>query len=118
MGALPPGPPSQAIEAWRQNGGTVEIPWLNLVWGPLDLRAKGTATLDGRMRPLGALTADIRGYRETLTAFASAGLVPPDTALAVAAPPPHHATAAPLPCPPAAPRRAQRWRNRVAVALQ
>src|SRR3546814_2058553 len=85
MGALPPGPPSQAIEAWRQNGGTVEIPWLNLVWGPLDLRAKGTATLDGRMRPLGALTADIRGYRETLTAFASAGLVPPDTALAAGA---------------------------------
>src|SRR3546814_20885801 len=87
MGALPPGPPSQAIEAWRQNGGTVEIPWLNLVWGPLDLRAKGTATLDGRMRPLGALTADIRGYRETLTAFSSAGLVPPDTALAAGVPP-------------------------------
>src|SRR3546814_5356327 len=37
------------------------------------------------MRPLGALTADIRGYRETLTAFASAGLVPPDTALAAGA---------------------------------
>lgn len=66
---------AQAVESWRQAGGTLEINWLNLVWGALDLRANGTAALDETLRPLGALTADIRGYEETLEALAEAGLV-------------------------------------------
>lgn len=64
-----------AAESWRRAGGTLEIRWLNLVWGTLDLRANGTAALDESMRPLGALTADIRGYEETLEALAEAGLL-------------------------------------------
>ena len=64
-----------AVESWRQSGGTLEINWLNLIWGALDLRANGTAALDEAMRPLGALTADIRGYEETLEALAEAGLL-------------------------------------------
>lgn len=74
---------AQAAERWRQAGGTLEIRWLNLVWGSLDLRANGTAALDETMRPLGALTADIRGYDETLEALAEAGLLRRD-ALSVA----------------------------------
>jgi hypothetical protein len=64
-----------AVDTWRRSGGTVEIRWLNLVWGALDLRANGTAALDPKMRPLGALTADIRGFAETLDALAEARLV-------------------------------------------
>ncbi|MGE4220907.1 MAG: DUF2125 domain-containing protein [Alphaproteobacteria bacterium] len=79
-GPVPAGPERAALEAWRRDGGTVEVEWLNLVWGPLDLRAKGTAALDEAMRPLGALTADVRGYGPALDAFAKAGAVKPEMA--------------------------------------
>ena len=46
-----------------------------MVWGALDLRANGTMALDADMRPLGALTADIRGYEEALEAMAEAGML-------------------------------------------
>ena len=49
--------------------------WLNLIWGGLDLRANGTVALDPELRPLGALTADIRGYEEALEALAEARLI-------------------------------------------
>ena len=64
-----------AISEWRRSGGTLEVHWLNMIWGALDLRANGTMALDTRMRPLGALTADIRGYEETLEALAGANLL-------------------------------------------
>ena len=64
-----------AISEWRRSGGTLEVHWLNMIWGALDLRANGTMTLDSRMRPLGALTADMRGYEETLEALAEANLL-------------------------------------------
>lgn len=65
----------QVITDWRTSGGTLEVHWLNLVWGALDLRANGTVALDTQMRPLGALTADFRGYEETLEALAEANLL-------------------------------------------
>ena len=64
-----------AVSSWRQSGGTVEVDWFNLIWGPLDLRANGTVALDPELRPLGALTADIRGYEEALEALAEARLI-------------------------------------------
>ena len=79
-GPIPAGPERAALDAWRRDGGTLEVEWLNLVWGPLDLRAKGTAALDEEMRPLGALTADVRGYGPTLDAFTRTGAVKPEMA--------------------------------------
>jgi len=75
LGPLSGATPREALTAWRDSGGTLEIQWFNMVWGALDLRANGTAALDEEMRPLGALTADIRGYEETLSALADAGLL-------------------------------------------
>jgi hypothetical protein len=66
---------ARTLSQWRDSGGTLEVRWLNLVWGALDLRANGTVALDERMRPLGALTADIRGYEETLEALAEAEIL-------------------------------------------
>ena len=65
----------QTLSDWRAAGGTIEVRWLNMVWGALDLRANGTMALDADMRPLGALTADIRGYEEALEAMAEAGML-------------------------------------------
>jgi hypothetical protein len=64
-----------ALSEWRHSGGTLEVHWLNMIWGALDLRANGTMALDTQMRPLGALTADMRGYEETLNALAEANLL-------------------------------------------
>ncbi|MDA0656054.1 MAG: DUF2125 domain-containing protein [Proteobacteria bacterium] len=59
----------QGVEEWRRAGGTLDASWLNLLWGFFDLSGRGTLSLDDRHRPLGALTADIRGYSETLDAL-------------------------------------------------
>lgn len=64
-----------ALSEWRDAGGTLEVRWMNFEWGALDLRANGTLALDRGMRPLGALTADIRGYEETLEALAEAKIL-------------------------------------------
>jgi hypothetical protein len=75
LGALDGDTVFEAISGWRRSGGTLEVHWLNMIWGALDLRANGTMALDTQMRPLGALTADMRGYDETLEALAEANLL-------------------------------------------
>ncbi len=68
-GPLPRGAIKDALDVWRRNGGTLDIDWFHMVWGPADLRAKGTAALDAQSRPLGAFTADVRGYNHVLEAL-------------------------------------------------
>ena len=83
MGVIPPGPPAEAVAGWRDDGGTVELERLVLEWGPLELEASGTLALDPAMQPIGSLTAEIRGYAETLDALVQAGAAPPrDAAIA------------------------------------
>jgi hypothetical protein len=72
-GAISNDAPDAALMAWRDSGGTLEIYEQRLVWGDLHVDASGTATLDAEMRPLGALTAKIRGYTQTLDALVAAG---------------------------------------------
>ena len=69
-----------SVEMWRRDGGTVELAQFHIAWGALDLRANGTMALDELMRPLGAVSAEIRGYGETLTALERARMVPPKAA--------------------------------------
>lgn len=71
-----------AVDEWRRAGGKVELERFTLVWGDLDLRAKGMAALDDAFRPLGAMTAEIRGYRAMLTALEEARLMRRDAAAA------------------------------------
>ncbi len=75
MGAIPPGRAGQGLQAWRDDGGTVELKSLRLVWGKLDLAMNGTLALDAEMRPLGGLTAVIRGYAETVDVLVARGLL-------------------------------------------
>lgn len=65
-GGLPARLDHAAFDLWRAGGGIVDLEWVKLAWGPLDLEAKGTVSLDERMRPVGGLTADIRGHIETI----------------------------------------------------
>lgn len=79
-GALPDTLLRESVDGWRRDGGTVELTHFHVAWGALDLRANGTMALDERLRPLGAVSAEIRGYGETLTALESAQMVPPRAA--------------------------------------
>lgn len=65
--------PDAALIAWRDSGGTVEIYEQRVVWGELHIDASGTFALDAEMRPLGALTARITGYTQTLDALVAIG---------------------------------------------
>ncbi len=79
-GGIPARVDRAAFERWRAGGGIVDLDWLKLSWGPLDLQAKGTVTVDDRMRPVGALNADIRGHNETIDVLEKARLLRRNTA--------------------------------------
>lgn len=75
----PPLPPlplrADTLEAWRQAGGVINIDRMEVLWGPLDLTANGTLTVDRALRPLLAFGTEIRGFGPALDAYAEAGLV-------------------------------------------
>ncbi|NKB58236.1 MAG: DUF2125 domain-containing protein [Alphaproteobacteria bacterium] len=79
-GALTDGAFEEALETWRQSGGTLDVDWFHLAWGELDLRAKGTVALDAEARPLGAFSTDIRGHSQALDALVDRALLERKTA--------------------------------------
>ncbi len=62
-----------AIEAWRDQGGALDIQELTVRWGESKLSSSGTLSLDPETRPIGAFTAKITGYNTILAAMADAG---------------------------------------------
>ena len=66
---------SQTLGAWRDAGGTLEVRRLDVVWGKFDLSGEGTAALDGTLQPIVAMTARIKGYRETVDALVETGYI-------------------------------------------
>jgi hypothetical protein len=74
-GPLPPGKFTDALAAWRDDGGTIEMQSIDLGWGPLTLLADGTLTLDKAMQPLGAFNARIMGYDAILDALVASGAI-------------------------------------------
>jgi hypothetical protein len=77
MGAIPPGPLDQAVAAWRDDGGTIEIRRLTFAASSVNVLANGTLALDNEMRPMGAATAAIRGFDEALDRLTTTGTVNP-----------------------------------------
>ena len=78
--------PIEALKAWRDAGGTLELRHFALDWGPLQISGNATLALDPNLQPEGAGTGEIRGFAETVDALVGQGLVKPDAgALAKAA---------------------------------
>ena len=75
LGPIPAGPWPQSLAAWRDEGGTVEVERLDITYGPLSAQATGTVALDGNMQPIGAFTAKVQGFRQTVDALRKRGLV-------------------------------------------
>lgn len=76
VGPMPGDAKRDAVMAWRDAGGTIELNSLNLRWGPLGLSTQGTLALDNELRPIGALTADIVGYGDVIDALILSDVIP------------------------------------------
>src|ERR1700733_5348580 len=63
--------PAERATAWRDGGGSAEIRHLALVWGPPDLTGSATLALDEQLQPMGAASARVLGYAETLDSLAT-----------------------------------------------
>jgi hypothetical protein len=66
---------AQALTAWRDAGGAVQVTSVALDWGSLRLTGDATLALDEQNRPLGAGTLRIAGAGETLDALAQSGTI-------------------------------------------
>ncbi|MDX9860425.1 MAG: DUF2125 domain-containing protein [Rhodospirillales bacterium] len=75
LGNLPFGPLVDLLGGWRDDGGTVEVRQLDLTYGPLALAANGTLALDEALQPIGAFTARIEGFFETVDALRTRGAI-------------------------------------------
>lgn len=64
----PPMPERPSIAAWSRDGGVVEVDRLGIDWGPLTMAVNGTVALDAQLQPLAAMTAEIQGAEQALTA--------------------------------------------------
>lgn len=78
-GALPPGPLPQALAAWRDDGGTVELRSLRLHWGTVLIDASGTLALDEALQPEGALSAEVTGQNEAVDLAVKSGALKPES---------------------------------------
>ena len=71
--------------AWRDGGGSLDIRHMALRWGKLDLSGTATLALDPQLQPMGAGTAKVVGYAETLDALAANGVLSRSAAVAAKA---------------------------------
>lgn len=67
------GPVAAALEAWREDGGILDLARFELVWGKVEARGNATVALDKQMRPEGAGTADIKGFTEIMDTLVKSG---------------------------------------------
>ena len=72
-GMPPSGPPQQAVAAWRDEGGTIELDRLDVKSGAMAVAGNATIALDGEMRPLAAGTASISGIDALLERLVASG---------------------------------------------
>jgi len=80
LGAPPRGPPRAAAQAWRDDGGTVELGGFALRWDGLDVSGSGTLALDGELQPTGAMTLSIQGFESVIDTLVAKGVIQPGPA--------------------------------------
>jgi len=86
MGSPPESLEAQAVRAWSESGGIIELDRFAADWGQMNLTGNATLALDGALQPMGAGTAYIRGFDRAVDALADVGnLRPNEAAMAKAA---------------------------------
>jgi hypothetical protein len=77
-GPLVPGPLPEALAAWRDAGGALDLDRFQVTWGPLELRGDATIALDERLQPLIAASCEIYNVGPTFDALIAAGVIDPE----------------------------------------
>jgi hypothetical protein len=72
-GTIPSGKLADALAAWRDAGGRIELDNLRLKWGVLNATATGAIALDQELQPSGGFSGAIQGYDQILTALVQNG---------------------------------------------
>ncbi|NNE85424.1 MAG: DUF2125 domain-containing protein, partial [Alphaproteobacteria bacterium] len=65
----------EALTAWRDGGGTVEVASIELQWNTLRITANGTLALDGELQPVGSFATRIAGLEDFITAMEEGGVL-------------------------------------------
>jgi hypothetical protein len=84
-GPMPPAPLKDALAAWRDAGGAMELNGFGFAQGPLALTGNATLALDADLQPEGAGTVTATGLADAVELLIRDGLIPPDRALAARA---------------------------------
>ena len=79
-GVIPRKPLPEALGAWRDSGGTIEIHHMKLAWGALSMTGNGTLALDKTLQPMGAFSTQISNYGDIIDAMAGADIIKPTEA--------------------------------------
>jgi hypothetical protein len=80
-GPMPLAPLKDALVAWRDAGGAVELNGFAFTQGPLAVTGNATLALDAELQPEGAGTITTAGLSEALEILIRDGLIPADRAL-------------------------------------
>lgn len=80
-GPWPAGPLREKLAAWRDAGSVMQILSLDLAWADVTARGDGTVTLDGQLRPLAALSAEMSGLDSVIDALVAENRVRRNEAL-------------------------------------
>lgn len=80
-GPMPMAPLKEALTAWRDAGGVVELNSFTFAQGPLGASGDATLALDAALQPEGAGTITTTGLSETVEILIHDGLIPSDRAL-------------------------------------
>jgi hypothetical protein len=79
-GPIPWGEAPDALQRWREAGGTLELRRAGLSWSTLAVDGEGTLALDDEMRPEGAVTLRVAGLQPTLQKLTAEGVLAPEDA--------------------------------------
>lgn len=84
-GILPDVSSKAEVDAWRKDGGTVELDRMNLVWGSLSMMGKGTLALDKDFQPQAAFSTTVYGYEQAVDVMRDQGQIKPIVASVIKA---------------------------------
>jgi hypothetical protein len=84
-GPMPMAPVQEALTAWRDAGGVLELNGFGFAQGPLALTGNATLALDPELQPEGAGTVTASGLGATVEFLIRGGIIPPDRAPAARA---------------------------------
>ncbi len=65
----------EGLEQWRDDGGMVDVAHFGVSYGPLTISGVGTLSLDNAAQPVGAFTARIQGFQQTVSALTDRGII-------------------------------------------